>query len=302
MKPTLLVLAAGMGSRYGGIKQIEPVGPSQEIILEYSIYDALRSGFDRVVCVIRRDIEADFVQHVVARFKDKIQVDWVFQDMDDLPGNFKTPGDRKKPWGTAHAIRAAREVITTPFAVINADDFYGADAFRAAGLFLEALPLDSQAMCMVGYELGNTVSEHGTVARGICQVNSEGMLTEVVEHTKIEQTPKGIISHLPDGSIVPLTGKEPVSMNFFGFSPRIFQTIETQFQAFLEQNIQNNTSECYIPTVVNELIHTDSTASLKVLTTPSQWFGITYREDRQRVVDSIHGVVESGLYPPNLWA
>ncbi|NCN05770.1 MAG: nucleotidyltransferase [Spirochaetales bacterium] len=302
MKPTLLVLAAGMGSRYGGIKQIEPVGPSQEIILEYSIYDALRAGFDRVVCVIRRDIEKDFVEHVVSRFSKNIKVDWVFQDLSDIPGGFSVPADRKKPWGTAHAIRSAKAAITGPFCVINADDFYGADAFVTAGRFLADLPLDSQKMCMVGYRLDNTVSEHGSVARGLCQVDSNNLLTEVVEHTKIEKTPQGILTYLSDGSTRSLTGSETVSMNLFGFSPRIFEAIETQFAEFLQNQISNPTAEFYIPTVVNTLIHQEADASLEVLQTTAQWFGITYRDDRPRVVQSIQDLVANGLYPANLWS
>jgi NDP-sugar pyrophosphorylase family protein len=298
--PTLMVLAAGMGSRYGGIKQIEPVGPSKEIILEYSIYDAVQAGFDRVVCVIRRDIEKDFVDHVVSRFSKKIQVDWVFQDLLDLPLGFTPPADRKKPWGTGHAIRSAAGAIQTPFCVINADDYYGADAFRAAGSFLSALSPDSLEMAMVGYQLQNTVSEFGTVARGICKVDDSGLLTEVVEHTKIEATTSEIVSHLPDGSALSLTGNETVSMNLFCFSPAIFPQIEKQFVEFLTQNQTSTTAEFYIPTVVNTLIQREPKASLRVLTTDAQWFGITYQEDRPRVVESIKKLVDQGVYPTPL--
>jgi len=298
--PTLMVLAAGMGSRYGGIKQIEPVGPSKEIILEYSIYDAVKAGFDRVVCVIRRDIEKDFVDHIVSRFSKKIQVDWVFQDIMDLPPGFTPPPDRKKPWGTGHAIRSAADAIHSPFCVINADDYYGADAFRAAGDFLRALSPNSLEMAMVGYQLKNTVSEFGTVARGICQVNSSGLLTQVVEHTKIESTARGIVSHLTDGSALSLTGDETVSMNLFCFSPAIFHQIEMQFVEFLTQNATSLTAEFYIPTIVNTLIQRNTEASLKVLTTDAQWFGITYQEDRPRVVESIKKLVADGVYPSPL--
>lgn len=302
MKPVLLVLAAGMGSRYGGVKQIEPVGPSKEIILEYSIYDAIRSGFGKVMCVIRKDIERDFVEHILARFRDRIECEYVFQDSNDLPAGFLFPADRKKPWGTAHAVLAARKAISSPFAVINADDFYGKEAFEAAGTFLTTLSTEALDMCMIGYRLGNTVSEHGTVARGICEVDSYGHLRDVVEHTKIETTENGIVSRLPGGSDRFLTGNETVSMNFFGFSPAIFSEMEAQFAGFLAEAGTSSTAEFYIPTVVNHLLHRPDPPVLHVLRCPAEWFGITYREDKPRVVESVAALVEAGVYPANLWA
>jgi hypothetical protein len=301
MKPTLLILAAGMGSRYGGIKQIEPVGTNGEIILEYSVFDALRAGFDRVVFVIREDIEKDFTEHVLPRFSSKIRCDYCFQRMDDLPEGFTLPAERQKPWGTSHAVLAARDLLDGPFAVINADDFYGRDAFRVIGDFLSRRTVSEEQYCMVGYKLKNTVSDYGTVSRGICEADDQGMLTSMEEHTKLEKVDDGVKSHLPDGSVRHFSGEEPVSMNFFGFTPAIIPVMQSIFADFLEKNGNDPKAEFYIPTVANIVVRSKSGASMKVLESDAQWFGITYREDRPAVVAAIKALVESGDYPEALW-
>jgi hypothetical protein len=304
MKPTLVVLAAGMGSRYGGIKQIEPVGPGKEIILEYSVFDAIRAGFGKVVFVIRRDIERDFVDHVIARFKGAIQTEVVFQDLDALPKPFAVPAGRVKPWGTGHAIYMARDVVKEPFAVINADDFYGADAFSVIGRHLASLDPaapDPAPFSMVGYCLRNTVSDFGSVSRGLCDVDGNDLLSNVEEHTKIIKKDGRIESHLPSGSVVILTGDETVSMNLFGFTPRLFTGIGEQLVEFLKEKGQDPKAELYIPFVVNTMIH-HRQARLKVLHSNASWFGITYREDLPTVVESVGKLVGQGVYPTRLWA
>jgi NDP-sugar pyrophosphorylase family protein len=300
MKPTLLILAAGMGSRYGGIKQIEPVGVCGEIILEFSVFDAIRAGFGKVVFVIREDIEKDFTEHVLPRFSSRIESDYVFQHMDDLPAGFKLPGDRKKPWGTAHAVLAARSILKEPFAVINADDFYGRDAFRAMGDFLAGCGADEKRYCMVGYSLKNTVSDFGTVSRGICEVDDKGMLTGMEEHTKLEKRADGVMSHLSGGGTRLFTGEEPVSMNMFGFTPAVLPEMQEVFRNFLTENGDNPKAEFYIPTVANKIV-ADGTATMKVLGSDAVWFGITYQEDRPEVVASIRRLVDAGEYPAGLW-
>lgn len=300
MKPTLLILAAGMGSRYGGIKQIEPVGSNGEIILEYSIFDAIRAGFGKVVFVIRKDIKKDFDRHVLPRFGDKIHCEYVFQEMDDLPGGFEVPEGRSKPWGTAHAVLAARDVLKEPFAVINADDFYGKDAYRVMGDFLASRNTGDREYAMVGYQLMKTVSENGTVSRGICEVDERGYLTGMTEHTKLEKKSDHVLSHLPEGSSERFSGDEPVSMNLFGFTPAVLPRMQEMFAAFLSRSGPDLKSEFYIPTVANDAVHSGE-ASMKVLPSSAEWFGITYQEDRPDVVRSIQSLVESGEYPARLW-
>lgn len=300
MEASILVLAAGMGSRYGGIKQIEAVGPSGEIILDYSVFDALRAGFRRAVFVIRRDIEKDFRERILSRLEKQIETICVFQDLEDLPKGLKPPADRVKPWGTAHAIRAARDVIDGPFAVINADDFYGQDAFAQAAGFLRKGSLGNGDMCMVGYRLGNTLSKHGTVSRGICQVDSENFLVDIEEHTRIEPGTNVALSRKPNGDEA-LALDCVTSMNLFGFGPGIFDAMEEQFLEFLATNLEKPGAEFFIPTVVNEHLRRNTAIKMKVLTTSSEWFGITYREDRERVSASIRALVDRGDYPRDLW-
>ncbi len=301
MKPALVVLAAGMGSRFGGVKQIEPVGPSGEIILEYSVFDAIRAGFGKVVFVLRKDIVADFKTHILPRFEKEIQVEIVLQELDKLPGSHTVPAGRVKPWGTGHAVLMAKSAIKEPFAVIKADDFYGFDGYRVMGKHLLATNPDSSNFSMVGYELRNTVSDFGTVSRGICQVNEEDCLSSVVEHTKLEKTGHGIVSNLPDGSTLACTGKEIVSMNLFGFTPQIFTGIEEQFETFMAGKGKTElNAEIYIPYVVNTMIQRGQ-SKVKMLNSNASWFGITYKEDLQTTRTAIKALVTKREYPEQLW-
>lgn len=291
-KPTLVLLAAGMGSRYGGLKQVDPVGPSGETLLDYSIYDALRAGFGKVVFIIRHDIEAQFRDVVGKRFEGRVPVDYAFQELNDLPAGFNVPEGRTKPWGTTHAVLAATKVVHEPFAVLNADDFYGRDSFATIAQHLTS---GSKDLAMVGFQLKNTLSEHGTVARGICGVGADGFLTSVEEFTKIEKTPTGA----REGDRT-LTGDELVSMNFWGFHPAVFADMRERFTVFLQKSGTEQKSECYIPATVNELMVAGQ-ARVKMLSSSSPWFGVTYKEDKPRVVESVAKLVQRGEYPAKLW-
>jgi len=295
--PTLVVLAAGMGSRYGGLKQIEPVGPSGEKIVDYSIYDAMRAGFTKVVFVIRKQIEHQFRLVVGKRFEKHIAVDYVFQELDKLPPDFSVPPGRTKPWGTTHAILMAADMVREPFAVINADDFYGADGYR---MMAQHLRSGVANYAMVGYTLRNTLSEFGSVARGVCQGSGEVFLAGVVELTHIERDGQTVRNTDPSGKVTMLTGDEVVSMNFWGFTPQVFGQLEEEFRRFLGQNGSDLKSECYIPSTVNSLVHS-GVAQVKVLRTGDAWFGVTYREDHLRVVASVQDLIRDGLYPERLW-
>jgi len=297
-KPTLLVLAAGMGSRYGGLKQIDPVGPSGETIIDYSIFDALRAGFGKLVFVIRKDIEQQFREIVGARFEKRIAVEYVFQELDKLPAGFALPAGRTKPWGTTHAILMAENVIKEPFAAINADDFYGQQAYQ---LLAQHLTSGTPDYAMVGFILKNTLSAHGSVARGVSRVNADNYLTHIVELTKIEPDGDRAKDTGPDGTVTRLTGDEAVSMNFWGFTPALFPQIRVEFEKFLRRAGGELKSECYIPATVGELV-TSGQAKCKVLRTNDSWFGVTYREDRPQVVESIRQLVAQGKYPEKLWA
>ncbi|RYD22572.1 MAG: nucleotidyltransferase [Verrucomicrobiaceae bacterium] len=299
MKPTLLVLAAGMGSRYGGLKQMDPMGPNGETVLDYSVYDAIRAGFGRVVFIIREDFADAFREGVGSRFADRIQVDYVFQKLTDLPEGFEVPEGRSKPWGTSHAVRAARESVKESFAVINADDFYGADAYvRAAEFLTHPRPERTRAhYAMVGYPLINTLSDHGTVNRGICATNEDALLTTVEEYVNIEREADGIVrGNALDGSRREVSETSPVSMNFWAFSHCFFDFLEHEFTEFLKINGKLEKSECYIPTVVDALIRAGQ-ADCTVLETSSHWFGVTYPDDKQHVVASIKRLIEEGEYP-----
>jgi hypothetical protein len=297
MKPTLLVLAAGMGSRYGGLKQIDAVGPNGETIIDYSIYDAVRAGFGKLVFVIRKDIEAQFREIVGARFEKHVAVEYVFQELDRLPPGFSTPAGRTKPWGTTHAILMAADTIREPFAAINADDFYGAQAYR---LLAEHLQSGSTDAAMVGFTLRNTLSDFGSVARGICRVDDEEYLLTVAELTKIERDGAGAKNTDANGQVTKLGGYEPVSMNFWGFMPTVFAQLQTRFEEFLKLNSGNLKSECYIPLSVGELV-AGGRLRVKVLRTDDEWFGVTYREDRPHVVESIGKLIAAGNYRAKLW-
>ena len=296
--PTLLVLAAGMGSRYGGLKQIDPVGPAGETIIDYSIFDALRAGFGKLVFVIRKDIEQQFREIVGARFEKRVAVEYVFQALEDIPSRFTVPVGRTKPWGTTQAILLCADAIREPFAAINADDFYGADGYRSlAGHLTSGSPDDS----MVGFVLRNTLSDFGSVARGVCQVSADGYLEHIVELTKIERDGNGARNTDAAGAVTIFTGDEPVSMNMWGFTPRIFDQLRERFEDFLEASGTDLKSECYIPMTVGELIRTGE-ARGKVLRSRDSWFGVTYREDRPRVVESIRRLIADGSYPESLWS
>lgn len=298
--PTLLILAAGMGSRYGGLKQMDPVGPGGEIVLDYSIYDAIRAGFGRVVFVIRRDIEAAFREVVGAKWEARIPCEYVFQDLEDLPDGFSVPDDRAKPWGTAHAIRAGRSVIDGPFAAINADDFYGEDSFKTLYTHLTADATPGNH-CMVAFRLDQTLSEHGSVSRGVCLRDEDGFLTGIREYTKISKHSDGSLWDEPDGlPSSQLTGEEPVSMNCWGFMPDVFAELESGFAIFLaREGMQSPKAEFTIPSVVDGLIQSGH-GRVKVLGTTSRWFGVTYREDKAFVQSSILKLVETGVYPEKL--
>lgn len=299
MKPTLFVLAAGMGSRYGGLKQLDGLGPNGETIMDYSIFDAIRAGFGKVVFVIRHDFEQDFREKILAKYSNHIPVEVVFQSLTDLPSGFTCPAERTKPWGTNHAVLMGKEAIHEPFAVINADDFYGRDGFRVLGEWLSQVEGEN-SYCMVGYRVGNTLSESGTVARGICQTNDKGYLTGVVERTDIARV-NGVISFTgDDGQIATTNDNTPVSMNMWGFTPDYFRYSEEFFKDFLRQNIDKPKAEFFIPLVVNNLI-TSGKATVKVLDTTAKWFGVTYAADRQGVVDKIHSLIAQGEYPEKLF-
>ena len=296
-KPSLLVLAAGMGSRYGGLKQMDPVGPAGQTIIDYAIYDALRAGFAKLVFVIRRDLEAPFREIVGQRFEKLLPVHYVFQELGDLPPGFVPPPNRAKPWGTSHAVLAGQSAIQEPFAAINADDFYGADAYRSlAG----QLTSGSQDYSMVGFVLRNTLSDFGSVARGVCQVSGDGYLEHIAELTKVERDGNGARNTDAAGTVTKLTGDEPVSMNYWGFTPQVFDQLRENFEKFLESSGTDLKSECYIPNTVGELVRAGQ-ARVKVLHSRDSWFGVTYREDRPRVVESIRGLIAEGLYPEKLW-
>jgi choline kinase len=303
MKPTLLVLAAGMGSRYGGLKQMDPMGPNGETVLDYSVYDAIRAGFTRVVFIIREDFAADFKSQMGAKFSDKIEVDYCFQDLNDLPENFKLPEGRTKPWGTSHAILAARHLIHSHFAVINADDFYGRDSYQQITSYFketEAITAAKDHYCMVGYKLSNSLSEHGDVNRGICK-ESNGFLDTVEEHTGILIEEDGICrGENLAGKRVELSPAAIASMNFWGFSGSLMGHLESHFIEFLKLHGTEMTSECYIPTVVDNLLSTEK-ADCNILETSSSWFGVTYPDDKNRCVASIKKLIESGEYPAHLW-
>lgn len=296
--PTLLILAAGMGSRYGGLKQIDPVGPGGEAIIDYSIYDAIRAGFGKLVFVLRKEIEQAFRDAFGERFEKRIAVEYVFQELDKLPAGFTVPAGRSKPWGTTHAILMAADAIREPFASINADDFYGAESYR---LLAQHLTSSTDDYSMVGFTLNKTLSEFGSVARGVCRVNGEDYLENIVELTSIERAGAEVNNTDAEGRITRLTGDEPVSMNMWGFTPKIFGQLRGRFDTFLRRHGTELKGECYVPSTVGELV-AEGEARVKVLRTPNEWFGVTYREDHPRVAANIRRLVQEGVYPERLWS
>ncbi len=303
MKPTLLLLAAGMGSRYGGLKQLDGLGPNGETIMDYSIYDAIKAGFGKIVFVIRKDFEQEFREKILSKYEGHIPAELVFQSLDSLPEGFTTPEGRVKPWGTNHAVMMAAKAIHEPFCVINCDDFYNRDAYMVIGKFLADLPEGStNQYAMVGFRVGNTLSENGTVARGICSKDDKGNLTTVVERTEIMRVDGPICYKDEQGDWIPVEDNTPVSMNMWGFTPDYFEHSEAYFKEFLSdpKNMTNLKAEFFIPLMVNKLIN-ENTATVKVLDTTSKWFGVTYSADRPSVVEKIQSLVNEGVYPEHLF-
>ena len=300
MKPTLFILAAGMGSRYGGLKQLDGVGPNGETIMDYSVYDAIRAGFGKVVFVIRHDFEQEFRDKIISKYQDHIAVDVVFQDITALPAGFAPNPERTKPWGTGHAVLMGKDAIKEPFAVINADDFYGAESFQILADALRKVADKENCYCMVGFQIENTLSENGTVSRGHCQVSEEGYLTGVNECHGIQRKGDKLVHTLADGTEAEFPAGAAVSMNMWGFTPDYFVHTEKAFIEFLQKNASELKSEFYIPTVVNDLI-TSGTVTLKVEKTPSKWFGVTYAADRPATIEQVKRLTDEGVYPQKLW-
>lgn len=300
MKPTLLVLAAGMGSRYGGLKQVDPLGPNGETIIDYSVYDAIQAGFGKVVFVIRKEIEEAFKETFGNKFSHQIEVDYVFQELDNVPAGIQVPADRTKPWGTGHAVLVAKDAIAEPFAMINADDFYGKEAFQLMADFLSARDNEENLFCLIGYKLKNTLSDHGSVNRGECFTDAEGNLTDIQERLKIRRLEDGSVVYEADGTLHPMSEDTITSMNMMGFTPKAFAYLETFFNDFIQAHSHELKSEFYVPTMLSRAIAEKET-KVRVIPTDSNWFGVTYREDRQLVVDSFAKLTEEGVYPPKLW-
>jgi NDP-sugar pyrophosphorylase family protein len=301
MTPTLLILAAGIGSRYGGLKQADGVGPSGEAILDYSIYDAIRAGFQKIVFVIRKDIGEDMKRVFFDKWDGKVHMETVFQELDELPGGFKPTGGRTKPWGTGHAIWVAREKIRESFSVINADDFYGRHSYQLASDFLREMDnlLDSR-YCLIGYTLKNTLSDHGFVSRAECRTDEKGLLTSITERLKIKREGNGVICQGNGGEILTLDENTTVSMNIWGFMPSLFDYLEQDLITFLENNSGSEKAEFLLPDVIDRLIKSD-TVQIPVLKTEAQWFGMTYREDREIVSAKLKALVSAGIYPSPIW-
>lgn len=302
--PELVVMAAGIGSRYGGgVKQIDPVGPSGEIILDYAVYDALQAGFGKVIFVLSRKIIDDFRRGIGSAIEKRVDTAYVLQELDALPDGYSLPPDRAKPWGTAHAVLSAEDVVTKPFAVINADDFYGGTSFQVLGEYL-ASAQDKGGFydyCMVGFVLRNTLTPHGHVARGICTVDHEGYLAKVVERTKIEQAGEGARYSEDGENWIDISADSIVSMNMWGFTPSFMAELAQRFPAFLDKNINTEKGEYFAPSVVNELV-AEGKAKVKVLPTDEKWIGVTYKQDKASVIEAVAAKVAAGLYPESLWS
>jgi NDP-sugar pyrophosphorylase family protein len=299
-KPTLVILAAGVGSRYGGLKQLDTFSEQGDTILDFSIYDAIQAGFGKVVFIIRKSIEDDFKAFFNPKLKGKIEVDYVFQEIDSIPDKFKD-NNREKPWGTGHALLMAKDAVTENFAVINADDFYGREAFEGVAEALRKTSKTSTEFNMMGYVLKNTISDYGFVSRGECSVDENNFLTSIVERTHIEKINGELMFKDTDGTLKPISEETTVAMNFFGFTPKYFEISASMFEAFLEKNYKEPKAEFFIPLVVNSVI-VDKTASMEVLKSNARWFGVTYKEDKPYVTSEIQKLKDSGVYPTNLWS
>ena len=299
MKPTLLILAAGMGSRYGGLKQLDPMGPNGETIIEYSVYDAIQAGFGRVVFVIRRDIDAAFRSALGDKFARHIEVDYVHQELDNVPAGIEVLAERSKPWGTGHAVLVAADKVKEPFLMINADDFYGREAFETAADFLKQAKVTADTWCLVGYQVQNTLSEHGTVSRGTCQVDEGGFLTHIVERTKIGWEGEKIVDFASDFK-EEIDPEAPVSMNMMGFTPTVFDACRAYFTEFMRERAHEPKSEFYIPEVMGRAI-LEKRATVQLLSSDAQWFGVTYKEDKPIVQANLSRLTQVGKYPSPLW-
>lgn len=302
----LVIMAAGMGSRYGGLKQLDPMGPGGEFLLDYSIYDAIKAGFDHIVFVIKKENYELFRDTVGKRIENRVRVDYAFQDAEDIPAGYSVPEGRVKPWGTAHAVYCCRKYVDEPFAVINSDDFYGRDAFKCLAEYLCEAKADKSGIhryCMAGYSLKNTLTENGSVSRGVCTGDGAGYLSTIIEHTKLERTASGsVINTFEDGSVKEISEDSTVSMNCWGFVPEFFSTLEKGLGEFFESKVAANPlkAEYYILTAVQDEINAAS-GTVKILKTDAKWFGVTYKEDRPGVIEAINGLIKAGIYPEKLW-
>ncbi|MEA3224566.1 MAG: sugar phosphate nucleotidyltransferase [Planctomycetota bacterium] len=301
MKPTLVVLAAGLGTRYGGLKQLDAVGPNGETIIDYSVYDAVRAGFGEVVFVIRHYFEDAFREKVSSKFDGVVKTAYAHQELDACLGDFEPSIDRDKPWGTGHAILVARDVVDRPFAVINADDYYGPNSFDAILSFITAKDTAPDDYAMVGYTLKNTLSDYGAVSRGVCECDEQMFLRKIVERKEIEKHADGARYFDADGAEHPLTGGEIVSMNLWGFQPSVFDRFQSHFEKFLRDQGDQNSSELLIPSVTDGLIKSGK-ATIKVLRTDDSWFGVTYRRDKAIAIECVRRLIDRGIYPERLWA
>lgn len=299
-KPTLLILAAGMGSRYGGVKQLDQFGPNGETIIDYSLFDAIRAGFGKIVFIIREELKNDFIEIFEPKLKGKVDYDFAIQSVQSYVPENLGKVERQKPWGTGHAVLCAWKQTSTPFAVINADDFYGYEAFQVMADFLSS-NTDETCHSMVGYQLKNTLSENGSVSRGVCELDENGFLNVVTERTKIYRTEAGGIVYEEGEKLTPLAEETPVSMNFWGFMPNVFPVIKEMFDDYSVKNIDSPKAEFYIPTVMSYMIQ-KNIGKCKVFSSESEWFGVTYPEDKPMVMDELKKLTEKGKYPANLWA
>lgn len=299
-KPTLVILAAGMGTRYGGLKQLDTFSPQGDTILDFSIYDAINAGFGKIVFIIRKSIEDSFKKAFTDKLKGKVEIDFAFQEVTDIPEKFKD-NEREKPWGTGHAVLMAKNVVNENFAVINADDFYGREAFQVMAKALQNIDKNSFEFNMMGYVLKNTFSEYGSVSRGECTVDDNHYLTGITERTKIEKIDGQLVYLDETGTYVPISEDTIVSMNFFGFTPKYFELSEQLFNDFLEENYQHPKAEFFIPLIVNHAI-VNKIATMEVLTSEARWFGVTYKEDKEYVTNEIQKLKDKNIYPENLWA
>ncbi len=300
MKPSLLILAAGIGSRYGSLKQIDQFGPSGESLIDYSLFDALKAGFQKATFIINKSMEKEFQEILAKRFQEKIEVHYVFQEIEDVPEGIQVTAQREKPWGTAQAVLMAAPKINEPFAVINADDFYGANSFRMMFSYLSSLEREDKNYCLVGFLLSKTLSEHGHVARAICELDDQGYLKSIVERTRILKKEGKIVYQDEKDNLIPIRGNPIVSTNFMGFTPSVFSHLDFYFNEFIQEHSQDPKAELYLPNVLNEIISRNE-ARVKVLSSGERWFGVTYKEDKASVAQNIQGLVHQGIYPANLW-